>query len=175
MGCGVGLAVRDGRLVGLRGDHAHPTTRGMVCTESLFLAKVVSAPDRIREPRIWRDGELVAASGDEAVGLVVERIAQTIRDSGPKSVGFHGSGPCLSEKSYLANLRPREEMGKLWGCRPGTIKSEPGLHTVDMFKARAADAIKAVQIATTNAPQSAGTRAAGFARARTIPAHHAAW
>ena len=35
--------------------------------------------------------------------LVAERFASAIRDSGPNSVAYYGSGQALSEESYLAN------------------------------------------------------------------------
>ena len=102
-GCGVQLAVRDGRLVALRGDPKHPTTKGLVCVKALFLPKVVHSPDRLTTPLIRKNGKLVEATWDEAMTLVAERFAQAIKEHGPDSVAYYGSGQCLSEESYLAN------------------------------------------------------------------------
>jgi len=52
------------------------------------------------------------------------------------------------------NEKHRAEIEKLWGARPGTIKNKPGLNTVEMFKALAADKLKAILILTTNPGQS---------------------
>ncbi len=48
----------------------------------------------------------------------------------------------------------RKEMEKLWGSKPGTIKSKPGLHTVAMFRALGENKIKAMIMLTTNPGQS---------------------
>ncbi len=102
-GCGVMLGVRDGRLVSLRGDPEHPTTKGLVCAKSLFLPKIVHAKDRLQYPKIRRNGKLERATWDEAMELVADKFAQAIREHGPDSVAYYGSGQALSEESYLAN------------------------------------------------------------------------
>lgn len=102
-GCGVQIAIQDERLVALRGDPEHPTTKGLVCAKALFLPKIVHSPTRLTHPMIRRDGELVRASWDEAMELVAERFAAAIREHGPDSVAYYGSGQALSEESYFAN------------------------------------------------------------------------
>ena len=102
-GCGVMLGVRDRRLVALRGDPEHPTTKGLVCAKALFLPKIVQAPDRLKYPMIRRGGKLERASWDEAMSLVAEKFTGAIQQHGPDSVAYYGSGQALSEESYLAN------------------------------------------------------------------------
>ncbi len=48
----------------------------------------------------------------------------------------------------------RAQMEKLWGCKPGTIKPKPGLHTIAMFRALAKDKVKAMLVLTTNPAHS---------------------
>jgi len=48
----------------------------------------------------------------------------------------------------------REQMEKLWGAKPGTIKPKPGLNTIEMFKALGRDDVKAMLILTTNPAHS---------------------
>jgi len=105
-GCGVQLAIREKpepQLVALRGDPEHPTTKGLVCAKALFLPKILYAEDRLTTPQIRKDGELVDASWEEAMTLVADRFAEDIKNHGPESVSYYGSGQCLSEESYLAN------------------------------------------------------------------------
>jgi len=102
-GCGVVLGVRDGRLVSLRGDPKHPTTKGLVCAKALFLPKIVHAPDRLKHPMIRKNGQLVRASWEEAMNLVADKFAEAIKQHGADSVAYYGSGQALSEESYLAN------------------------------------------------------------------------
>ncbi len=102
-GCGVQLGVRNNELVALRGDPEHPTTKGLVCAKALFLPKIVYAKDRLAKPQIRKNGTLQDASWEEAMALITEKFAATIKKNGPDSVAYYGSGQCLSEESYLAN------------------------------------------------------------------------
>ncbi|HID23446.1 MAG TPA: nitrate reductase, partial [Planctomycetaceae bacterium] len=102
-GCGVQLGIQEGRLVALRGDPDHPTTKGLVCAKALFLPKILHSPDRLTKPQIRKGGKLVDASWEEAMSLVAEKFVEAIKSHGPDSVAYYGSGQCLSEESYLAN------------------------------------------------------------------------
>ncbi|MCA9261849.1 MAG: nitrate reductase, partial [Planctomycetales bacterium] len=81
----------------------HSGTRGLVCAKALFLPKIVYSPDRLKKPQIRKGGKLVDATWDEAMELVANRFAEDIKNHGPESVAYYGSGQCLSEESYLAN------------------------------------------------------------------------
>ncbi len=102
-GCGVQLGTKDGKLMALRGDVEHPTTKGLVCAKALFLPKILYSPDRLKTPQIRKDGKMVSATWEEAMTLVADRFAKDIKEHGPDSVAYYGSGQCLSEESYLAN------------------------------------------------------------------------
>jgi nitrate reductase (cytochrome) len=102
-GCGVQVAVKDRRLVALRGDAEHPTTKGLVCAKSLFLPKIVHSPTRLKYPMIRKNGKLERATWDEAMELVADKFAKAVTEHGPDSVAFYGSGQALSEESYFAN------------------------------------------------------------------------
>ncbi len=102
-GCGVKVGVRGGRVVALRGDPEHPTTKGLVCAKALFLPKIVHAKDRLQYPMIRKNGKLERATWDEAMTLVAEKFADSIKKNGADSVAYYGSGQALSEESYLAN------------------------------------------------------------------------
>jgi nitrate reductase NapA len=52
------------------------------------------------------------------------------------------------------NPQHRAEMEKLWGCQPATIPPNPGLNTVELFKALGENKIKAMLVLTTNPGQS---------------------
>ncbi len=102
-GCGVQLGLKNNRLVALRGDAKHPTTKGLVCAKALFLPKIVHSPERLTTPKIRGKNGLVDATWDEAMARVAEQFAEAIQNHGADSVAFYGSGQCLSEESYLAN------------------------------------------------------------------------
>src|SRR5210317_1757705 len=50
----------------------------------------------------------------------------------------------------VKNAAHRAQIEKIWGCKSGTIKSTPGLNTIEMFKALAKDKIQAMIVVTTN-------------------------
>ncbi|PIE23555.1 MAG: nitrate reductase catalytic subunit [Planctomycetota bacterium] len=102
-GCGVMIGVRDEKIVKLRGDPEHPTTKGLVCAKALFLPVMVRSPDRLQYPQIRKNGKLERASWEEAMSLVAEKFTEAIKSKGPNGAAFYGSGQCLSEESYLAN------------------------------------------------------------------------
>ncbi len=102
-GCGVLLGVRDRKLVAVRGDTEHPTTKGLVCAKALFLPKIVHAEDRLKYPMIRKGGKLVRSSWEEAMTVVTEKFASTIKKHGANATAYYGSGQAMSEESYLAN------------------------------------------------------------------------
>lgn len=103
-GCGVELGVTGGKLVALRGDQQHPTTKGLVCAKALFLPKIVYSKDRLTKPLVRNAaGVLEEAEWDEAMDLVADKFAEAITEYGPDSVAYYGSGQALSEESYFAN------------------------------------------------------------------------
>jgi nitrate reductase NapA len=102
-GCGVMLGMRSGRLVALRGDPEHPATKGLVCAKALFLPKIVYSEDRLTHPMVRKGDTYERIGWEEAMDLMADKFADSIRKNGPDSVAYYGSGQCLSEESYLAN------------------------------------------------------------------------
>ena len=73
-GCGLEVDVRDGRVAAVRGDARHPVNRGRTCRKPTELASAVHARDRAVTPLLRRDGQLVEAGWDEALGDVAARL-----------------------------------------------------------------------------------------------------
>lgn len=73
--CGV-LVERDaaGHLARLRGNPAHPWSRGSLCSKTSIYHELVHAPNRVRTPLVRRSGALVPASWDEALDVVARRL-----------------------------------------------------------------------------------------------------
>src|SRR5690349_15879658 len=71
-GCGLDIGVRDGQMVGVRGRRDDRVSRGRLGPKGLF-GWQGQLRDRITTPLVRRNGTLVEASWDEAMGLVVER------------------------------------------------------------------------------------------------------
>ncbi len=101
-GCGVMIGKKDGKIARIRGDkEAH--NKGVICIKGSMLAEISQLSGRLTKPKIRRNGELKEASWDEAMSLVAEKFSQSIKENGPDSVAFYGSGQLFSEESYTAN------------------------------------------------------------------------
>ncbi len=98
-GCGVDIAVRDGQMVGVRGRADDRVSRGRLGPKGLF-GWQGQLRDRITTPLVRRDGQLVEATWDEAMGLVVERSRALLDAKGPLSHAFYTSGQLMLEEYY---------------------------------------------------------------------------
>lgn len=102
VGCGVMIGLRDGKIVEVKGDElAH--NRGMLCVKGALLTELPNLPGRLLHPMIRKNGKLEQASWEEAMALVADRFKEALRDHGPRSVAFYGSGQLFTEESYTAN------------------------------------------------------------------------
>src|SRR5215813_1370990 len=101
-GCGVLVGMKDGHVVDVRGDElAH--NKGVICVKGSMLPELTRIRGRLTSPKIRKNGTLVDASWDEAMGLVASQFSNAISDYGPDSVAFYGSGQLFTEESYTAN------------------------------------------------------------------------
>ncbi len=99
VGCGVIASVDDAGDVTVRGDPEHPANFGRLCSKGSALAETLDLEGRLLFPAIHGQ----RAGWDEALDLVAERFASTIREHGPDSVAFYVSGQLLTEDYYVAN------------------------------------------------------------------------
>ncbi|HSA56866.1 MAG TPA: molybdopterin-dependent oxidoreductase [Gemmatimonadaceae bacterium] len=74
-GCGVVAEVRDGRAIKLEGNPEHPVNRGALCARGQAALQGLYNPDRYRGPMVRQNGQLTAATWDNALTLVRQRLA----------------------------------------------------------------------------------------------------
>ena len=111
-GCGCDIAVKDGRMVGVRGRAVDRVNHGRLGPKGLFASRQgVDNDDRLTTPLVRRHGELVAASWDEAMGLIVERSTALLRDKGPLSHGIYTSGQLFLEEYYALAVLGKAGIG----------------------------------------------------------------
>ncbi|WP_333593433.1 molybdopterin-dependent oxidoreductase [Anaerospora hongkongensis] len=60
----------------------------------------------------------------------------------------------LPAHRVVGNPKHREEMAAIWGVEPAKISAKPGYHTIEMFRAAASGALKALWVICTNPGQS---------------------
>jgi len=93
--CGILATVEDGRVVGLRGDPAHPVTRGFLCERTSRYLQRQYDPNRLTVPLMRNNGSFVAATWETALDFVAERLARIRDESGAEAVLHYRSGGSL--------------------------------------------------------------------------------
>ena len=119
-GCGVMVGVKGGKVVTVKGD-PNNHNQGFLCLKGALMPPIVYAKERVTKPYIRKNGKLEPASWDEAMSLVVSKFKGAIKEHGPTSVAYYGSGQCLTEESYLAS--------KIWkaGLGSNNVEGNPRL------------------------------------------------
>ena len=101
-GCGLLIAVADGRAVGVRGDPDSPVNRGLCCVKGYHSVQALYGRDRIRRAMVRRDGQMVEVPLQEALDLVADRLQSTVEDHGKDAVAMYGSGQWTIPDGYAA-------------------------------------------------------------------------
>ena len=95
--CGIELTIEKGTVTSIRGNEADPLSRGYICPKGVSMADVYTDPDRLRRPvkRVGEgaDADWVEIGWDEAIDLVVDRLAETIERHGRNAVGVYLGNP----------------------------------------------------------------------------------
>src|SRR5215210_2831646 len=105
------IAVKDGRIVGVRGRGVDRVNRGRVGPKDLFGWQANNSEDRLEKPLVRKNGELVEASWDEAMGLIVERSKELLEEKGPLAFGFYTTGQLFLEEYYTLGVIGKAGLG----------------------------------------------------------------
>lgn len=103
-GDGLDIAVRDGRIVGVRGRAVDRVNHGRLDPKDLFGWQANHSPDRLTVPLIRRAGELVETDWDTAMSAVAGRMKELLAERGPSSIGFYTTGQLFLEEYYTLGL-----------------------------------------------------------------------
>ena len=74
--CGLLVETRDGRVIKLEGNPAHPLNRGALCARGQAAPQGLYNPDRYREPMVRKDGKLVPTTWDDALHLLAQKLGE---------------------------------------------------------------------------------------------------
>jgi len=116
-GCGVIVQARGDRIVGVRGDPAHPANFGKLCpkgqTLHLTATDDVIARARLLYPhlRTTRETQPRRVTWEEALDHAADRFARVLQQRGPEAVAFYVSGQLLTEDYYVFNKLARVVAG----------------------------------------------------------------
>jgi nitrate reductase NapA len=108
-GCGVNVAVKDGRVVATHGDIKAEVNRGLSCVKGYFLSKIMYGADRLQTPllrmkdgRFHKNGDFQPVSWSQAFDVMEEKFKKALKEKGPTSVGMFGSGQWTVWEGYAA-------------------------------------------------------------------------
>jgi anaerobic selenocysteine-containing dehydrogenase len=122
--CGMVLTIDDNdRVAAARGDRDDVFSHGFICPKGASFAELDNDPDRLQNPLVRRDGELVETTWPEAFAAAAEGLQRVIGETGGASVAV-----------YLGNPNAHTIAGSLYG--PVVIKS---LGTRQVFSASTLD------------------------------------
>lgn len=99
-GDGLDIAVKDGRIVGVRGRGVDRVNRGRLDPKDLFGWQANESKDRLTTPLVRSEGKLRQADWDTAMQRVVDRSKQLLDSHGPGAIGFYTSGQLFLEEYY---------------------------------------------------------------------------
>ena len=86
-GCGVLAKNREGRVIKLEGNPAHPVNQGTLCMRGQAALQGLYDPDRLTSPQVKKDGNWQAIASEAALDLVRRKTAAAGR-KGPDRVQF---------------------------------------------------------------------------------------
>jgi anaerobic selenocysteine-containing dehydrogenase len=98
------IAVKDGRVVGVRGRAQDRVNHGRLGPKDLFGWQANHSPDRLTRPLVRENGELVETDWDTALERVVSRSRELLGEQGPSALGFYTSGQLFAEEYYTLGV-----------------------------------------------------------------------
>ena len=80
--CGIIAETRDGRVIKLEGNPEHPLNHGALCARGQSAVQGLYNPDRFRTPMIKTGGVWKAATWDEAIALLSQKLTENKAKAG---------------------------------------------------------------------------------------------
>src|SRR5690606_16606525 len=105
------IAVKDGRMVGVRGRAQDRVNHGRLGPKDLFGWQANGSRERLTRPLVRRDGELVEAGWDEAMDRIVTRTRELLDEQGPSALGFYTTGQLFLEEYYTLGVLAHGGLG----------------------------------------------------------------
>ena len=109
-GCGIMIAVKDDRIVAVKGDPKAPVNKGLNCIKGYFTAKIMYGADRLTKPLLRmndrgefdKKGKFRPVSWKKAYEVMVQQFKKAYNELGPEGVAIFGSGQYTIMEGYAA-------------------------------------------------------------------------
>lgn len=100
-GCQMLLEVLDGKVIGTEPLKTGQTNDGKLCIKGWTVHEFIGSGERLTRPLIRTGGSFREASWEEALELVVGKLAAIRDQHGPDALGFLSSARTTNEENYL--------------------------------------------------------------------------
>lgn len=102
--CGLVVTVRDGTIVRVAPDRAHPVSEGHLCVKGPRMVDITYDSGRVTRPlkRTGKPGEFTAVTWDEALDAIAARLRALIANHGGESIGAYMGNPASFATMHLA-------------------------------------------------------------------------
>ncbi len=102
VGCALDMGSTGGQVVEVNPSIRKGTVnRSSLCVRGHFAHDFLNVKERLTQPMIRKEGELMPVSWDEALAHVTDRLVDIKKTFGPLSMAFLGSSKCTNEENYL--------------------------------------------------------------------------
>ena len=101
VGCGLYLAVNDGRVTGIEYMPAHPTNEGALCPKGNACLDTVYHRERVLYPMKKVHDKFERTTWDDALDLVAANFERVCQVQGANALGFLASAKATNEDNYL--------------------------------------------------------------------------
>ena len=99
--CGLEIKTDAGKVVSIRGHEADVLSRGYICPKAVALKDLHEDPDRLRTPRIKRNGVHVEATWEEAFAEIEARLPPLISAHGRHATSVAVGNPSAHKIGLL--------------------------------------------------------------------------
>ena len=110
VGCQLELQVKDDTVVGAQPLYGE-ANKGLLCVKGKFGYNFINHKDRLTKPLIRKDGTLMEASWEEAIGYVADKIKTIKAESGADALAGLSSARCSNEDNYVFQKMMRAAIG----------------------------------------------------------------
>ncbi|WP_095497442.1 formate dehydrogenase subunit alpha [Paraferrimonas haliotis] len=115
--CGVGCRIElhvdkdNNRITKVNGAVVNGVNRHSLCVKGRYGFDFVASPERLTQPLVRKNGELVPASWGEAIDVVASNLSRIRAEHGGESIAAFASAKATNEDNYLIQKWVRAELG----------------------------------------------------------------
>jgi formate dehydrogenase major subunit len=111
VGCNLEVSVKGKEVLSIRAPWDAEVNKGHTCLKGRYAFGFYKHPDRLRTPLIRKNGELKAATWEEAYDYIADSINTIKQQHGADALGGVSSARCTNEENFLMQKFIRAVVG----------------------------------------------------------------